>query len=134
MQRISPAIGHMKLKEIRPAHLNNFYVALSKSGLRAGAGKATAKTDLDPRIKTLCSSHKAFAELAGLSATTVDAACKGESVSEDTAKKFAAALSVPVDLKGKKVRMSASQVVMVVHCLRLQADHVLTVVLFSQIP
>ncbi len=96
MQRISPAIGHMKLKEIRPAHLNQLYLALSKPGLRVGAGKAIAKTDLNPRIKTLCSSHKAFAELAGLSATTVDAACKGESVSEATAKKIAAALSAPV--------------------------------------
>ncbi|MBQ9662379.1 MAG: site-specific integrase [Oscillospiraceae bacterium] len=88
MQRISPAIGYMKLKDIRPQHLNKFYSQLSVPGQRATEGKATAKTDLHSKIKALGLSHKTFAEQAGLSAATVDAACRGQTVSESSARKI----------------------------------------------
>lgn len=94
MQRISPELGYRKLKDIRPSHLNNFYVALAEPGLRKNGGKAKAKPGLRDKVKARCPSHKAFAELAGVSAATVDAACRGKIISEATARKIAEALSV----------------------------------------
>lgn len=92
MQRISPALGYLKLKEIRPQHLNRFYKHLAAPGQRATEGKATTKADLNGKIKALGLSHKAFGERAQLSAATVDDACRGQTVSESTARKISAAL------------------------------------------
>ena len=49
--RVNDAIGHMKLKDIRPVHLNQFYEALSKSGIKRGTEKATASVDLKTILK-----------------------------------------------------------------------------------
>ena len=46
MGRINQAIGHMKLADIRPQHLNSFYKNLSEPGIRETGGIATAKIDL----------------------------------------------------------------------------------------
>lgn len=46
--RINPAIGYMKLEDIRPAHLNSFYTALSADGLnKHTGGKLSNKTILE---------------------------------------------------------------------------------------
>lgn len=90
LTRINPAIGHMKLNEIRPQHLNRFYKALSASGVRGGLAKATPKTDIGAKIKELGLSHKAAGERAGLSAATVDAICNGKTVSDKSADKLSA--------------------------------------------
>ena len=92
-RRVSPALGHMKLREIRPQHLNRFYAELSEPGQRATGGKARARVAIRPMIKAVCKSHKAFGQRAGLSAATVDAVCRGETVSEGSARKVAAALN-----------------------------------------
>jgi len=48
LPRIIPAIGHIKLCDLRPQHLNNFYEQLTKDGmnLRTG-GKLSSKTILE---------------------------------------------------------------------------------------
>ena len=92
LKRISPAIGHMKLKDIRPQHLNKFYADLKQPGQRFTPGKAKPKPGLNDKVKDCCKSHKDFGKRAGLSAATIDAACRGETVSEATARKIAAAL------------------------------------------
>ena len=46
MIRINQAIGHIKLADIRPQHLNSFYKNLTEPGIRAGGGSATAKIDI----------------------------------------------------------------------------------------
>ena len=50
--RINQAIGHLKLVDIRPQHLNAFYKNLGENGLRKGNGKATAKPALLEKVKT----------------------------------------------------------------------------------
>ena len=50
LTRINETIGHMKLKDIRPQHINQLYEHLSKSGKRS-AIKARAKVDLRALIK-----------------------------------------------------------------------------------
>ncbi len=93
-RRVSPALGYMKLKDIRPQHLNKFYSDLAAPGQRATGGKARAKADINALIEADFPSHKAFAERAGVGPSTVDAVCRGYIVSESTARKIAAALSV----------------------------------------
>lgn len=90
LTRINPAIGHMKLNEIRPQHLNRFYKALSASGVRGGLAKATPKVDIGEIIKALGLSHKAAGEQAGLSSATIDAICRGQTVSDRSAEKLSA--------------------------------------------
>lgn len=51
MGRINQAIGHMKLADIRPQHLNSFYKNLSEPGIRETGGIATAKIDLATWLK-----------------------------------------------------------------------------------
>lgn len=43
MIRINQAIGHIKLADLRPQHLNAFYKNLMEPGIRLGSGIATTK-------------------------------------------------------------------------------------------
>lgn len=40
MERINPAIGHIKLTDLKPQHLNAFYKNLAEEGIRKGADKS----------------------------------------------------------------------------------------------
>lgn len=90
--RINQAIGHLKLQDIRPQHLNSFYKNLSEAGLRAGGGSATAKLDLAKWLKDNHKSRTAIAQAAGISAATVGVAVKGEPIREDKAEAIAQAM------------------------------------------
>lgn len=90
--RINPAIGHLKIADIRPQHLNSFYKNLGESGIRADEGTATAKIDLTAYLKAQKKTKTAVAAAAGISLTTMVAATKGKSVSADTADGIAKAL------------------------------------------
>ncbi len=46
-KRIYPVIGHLKLREIRPDHLNSFYSALAKDGENMKGGKLSNKTIIE---------------------------------------------------------------------------------------
>ena len=48
LERIKPAIGHIKLADLRPQHLNAFYEQLSKDGMnKKTGGKLSNKTILE---------------------------------------------------------------------------------------
>ena len=51
LERINPAIGHIKLAELRPQHLNAFYKNLSDPGIANTGDKATAKADIPALLK-----------------------------------------------------------------------------------
>ena len=90
--RINAAIGHLKLSDIRPQHLNAFYKNLSEPGLRTGGGSATVKIDLAKWLKENKKSRASIAEAAGISAATVGVAVKGEPIRDDKAEAIAAAM------------------------------------------
>ena len=96
LERINAAIGHIKLADIRPQHLNAFYKNLAEPGLRAGGGSATAKMDIAKWLKENKKTRASIAEAAGISAATVGVAVKGEPIREDKAEAIAKAM-------GKKV-------------------------------
>ena len=90
--RINAAIGHIKLANLRPQHLNAFYKNLAEPGLRIGGGSATAKIDLSKWLKDNKKSRAAIAEAAGISAATVGVAVKGDPIREDKAEAIAKAM------------------------------------------
>ena len=92
LPRCDQAIGHLKLSEIRPQHLNLFYQNLKEKGVRNGTGKATAKADLTRILKEQHLTRAALAEKAGTSPTTITTACRGQAIREDKANQIAAAL------------------------------------------
>lgn len=92
MARIDAAIGHIKLAELRPQHLNSFYKNLSEEGVRKGAERAAAKIDLAAWLKENRLSRAEIARRAGISETTVSTAVKGQPVSREKAEAIAAAM------------------------------------------
>lgn len=92
MGRINQAIGHMKLADIRPQHLNSFYKNLSEPGIRETGGIATAKIDLATWLKANKKSRAGIARAAGVAASTVSAAAQGHPIQEGKAEAIAQAM------------------------------------------
>ena len=92
MGRINQAIGHMKLADIRPQHLNSFYKNLSEPGIRETGGIATAKIDLAAWLKANKKSRASIARAAGVAASTVSAAAQGQPIQEAKAEAIAQAM------------------------------------------
>lgn len=94
--RINAAIGHMKLQDIRPEHLDRFYANLAESGIRKSGYRATAIVDLGEILKEKKMTREKLAQTAGISATTVTTACRRERIQGTKAEQIAAALKIPV--------------------------------------
>ena len=90
--RINQAIGHLKIADIRPQHLNSFYKNLSEPGIRIGNGHATAKIDLAAWMKANKKSRAAIAAASGVSASTVSTAARGNPIQEGKAAVIAQAM------------------------------------------
>ncbi len=97
MIRINQAIGHIKLADLRPQHLNSFYKNLAEPGIRIGGGSAKAKIDMVAWLKKNKLSRGKLAEKAGVSAATVGVAVKGESIKIEKAQAIAQAMEKKVD-------------------------------------
>lgn len=94
MERIEPAIGHIKLTELRPQHLNDFYKNLAQAGMRKDSGKAYTKIDLPALLKSKNLTKAAVSDAAGISPTTVTVACRGQKISPAKAEAIAGVLEV----------------------------------------
>ena len=92
MIRINQAIGHIKLADLRPQHLNAFYKNLMEPGIRLGAGIATTKIDLAAWLKQNKKTRAAIAETSGVAASTVSAAARGKPIQEAKAEAIAKAM------------------------------------------
>ena len=91
--RVSAALGHMKVNQIRPAHLMAFYANLSEDGVRKDS-TYTATTAL---LKLLPKGKRArIRETAGLGEETMRGLCSGKPVSRKTAEKVADAAGLPL--------------------------------------
>ena len=113
--RIYPALGHMKLKDIRPDHLNSLYAQLAQPGAGAGNTHAMAKVDLAALLKEKRLTRLELSNVTGLSLKAVYAAVKGERVKKEVAGAISTALGGSVEdffsldtkertLSGKTVR------------------------------
>lgn len=90
--RINQAIGHIKLADLRPQHLNAFYKNLMEPGIRLGSGIATTKIDLAAWLKQNKKTRAGIAEAAGVAASTVSAAARGKPIQETKAEAIAKAM------------------------------------------
>lgn len=92
MVRIDKAIGHLKVTDIRPQHLNQFYENLAEEGVRDSVIKATPKKDIQVLMKEKKLSAAALQRMTGTAASTFAPAIHGKTVSQATADKLSAAL------------------------------------------
>ena len=90
--RINQAIGHLKLADIRPQHLNAFYKNLSESGIRKDGERAVAKIDLAAWLKENHLSRAEIARRAGIGDSTVSAATQGNVIKREKAEVIASAM------------------------------------------
>ena len=90
--RINAAIGHIKLADLRPQHLNALYKNLGESGIRTTGAKATPKTDVRAIMKKQKLSMERIAAQHRISASTVSAACNGRTIDLAKAEILAEAL------------------------------------------
>ena len=95
--RIYPAIGHIKLKDLRADHLNSFYTALSKPGAGKGNSRAMPKIDIAAVLKEHSLTRTKVAEQGNISLRAVYDAAQGKAVSQDAAKGIAEVLKMTFD-------------------------------------
>ncbi len=95
MVRINEALGRLKIVEIQPRHLNQFYQNLAEKNIRATPATAKAREDLQKNnIKKL--SFTAISHQTNISASTIGRAFNGQSVTYKTANAIAQVLNKPV--------------------------------------
>lgn len=94
MVRIDKAIGHIKLSDLRPQHLNAFYKNLGEQGIRADGSKAIASMDFSQLLAKRGLSKAELARRAGVAASTVSAATQGKPISRKKAECIATALDL----------------------------------------
>lgn len=92
--RIYPAIGHIKLKDLRVDHLNSLYTELSKKGARKGNAHAVTKIELSVLLKENNLTRAEIAKRSGLSSSTVSSIVRGQPVSVQAAASAAAAMGL----------------------------------------
>ena len=97
MERINPAIGHIKLADIKPQHLNAFYKNLAEEGIRKGADRAQTKVDLPALLKKKGVTRAQVAALAGVAPMTVTTAAQGKKITLERARMISTALGYQVN-------------------------------------
>ncbi len=94
--RVNQAIGHKKLTDIRPAHLNLFYENLAEEGVRANSEKHVLKLDLAAWMAENKVSKAELSRRAHIAPSTVQKLLAGGQVSPSTAEQVAAAVGMPI--------------------------------------
>lgn len=92
LERINPAIGHLKLTDIRPQHLNAFYANLGEAGISTKGDKAQTRVDLYATMKDKHITRTQLAAESGVSASTITTACQGKKINLGSADVIAKAL------------------------------------------
>lgn len=85
LERCDQGIGHLKLTDIRPHHLNSFYENLMEDGIRKSSQKAITKVDLKAYLKAHSITKAATVQQAGISKGTLDNACNGKPITMSSA-------------------------------------------------
>lgn len=96
LARINPAIGHIKLADLRPQHLNALYKNLGEPGISNRGDRAQARVDIPALVKKKNLSRGEVAKLAGVAPATVTLACGGKKITLATAQAIAGALGKDV--------------------------------------
>lgn len=95
LTRINAAIGHIRLDNLQPKDLTQYYNKLAESGTRKDT-TYKARIDISGMLKTRHITRQSLAARCELSINTIAVAVHGEAVSATTAQKISSALGVPV--------------------------------------
>ncbi|HAE51678.1 MAG TPA: site-specific integrase [Ruminococcus sp.] len=97
LKNINAAIGEIKLTKLQSHHLQEFYNNLRENGIKQ-AGSYAVANDLKSIMKALNINRSELAETAGVSKSTVTAACKTNNhISIESAEKIAKGLNMPLE-------------------------------------
>lgn len=92
MQRITPALGHIKLSKLQPHHLMEFYNNLGEDGIRLDT-KYKPCNNFKDIITAAGVTQKELSEKSGISLTSIRACINCQNVSKNTAENLSAALN-----------------------------------------
>ena len=92
---INAEIGHMRLTDIRPQHLNNFYESLERCGVRKTAERATPIVDFKAYLKSKKVTQENLHQQSGVGMMTIRSALNGENILLEKAQKLCETLGVP---------------------------------------
>lgn len=114
LERINLAIGHMKVTDIRPKHLNMLYANLMEPNIREVQAEAKAKADLREIIRKRELSLSEVSRRAGIAHSTLRRACEGGKITASRAARIANVLQQPVkalfEMDGQAKPLSAKTV------------------------
>jgi len=96
LKRVNEGIGHFKLTDIKPQHLNNLYEQLAQAGIRANNEKAICKVNLKETLKQAGMTKEKLSQLSSVSTQTISTAYKQEIISLEKAEAIAKALNLSV--------------------------------------
>ncbi|MBQ9346100.1 MAG: site-specific integrase [Oscillibacter sp.] len=96
LKRINQAIGHIKLGELRTAHINSFYRNLQEAGVR-NRTVAVCKMNLQKRIGTEHGALTAFSRKSGVSRSTIRQAIDKKPINKESAEAIAVAAGIRME-------------------------------------
>ncbi len=96
LPRINAGIGHIKLSDLRPQHLNNLYEQLAQNGIRANSKKAVCKVDLKTFLKNLGITKEDLSKEACVSLAVLTSCYHKNTIQHDKAKAISDALKMPL--------------------------------------
>lgn len=96
MKRLSPAIGHMKLKDIRPQHISALNRELAREGIRQEPSSAQPKDNFRETVYRKFSSQREMSRACGVHPSILCECCNGQRVLLKTAEKMCSALGEDV--------------------------------------
>lgn len=96
MQRVSPALGHIRMDKLRPSHLLQFYNQLEGVENQNTLSYIAAQ-GLEKAVKESGITKARLCELAGVGVATLRAAQTGKAVSGESASRIAQALHMPLN-------------------------------------
>ncbi len=134
LSRIIPAMGHLKIGKITPAHLMKFYNNLAEEGIRKDT-KYICTIDLKAAAIKKHKTKQAFSEAAGISLYTLNNAINGQNVTQTSAEKICSALGISLQkaFKANSEKTTLSDKVLL-HHHRLLSTIFQTAVMWQVIP
>jgi integrase len=91
---VNPEIGHMKIGDIRPQHLNQLYEKLLQPGQRKGTEKVSVKLDLRTLLAEKGMKISELHRLSGVSRPRITFLCSGKLIKQTGTEKIAEVLGV----------------------------------------
>lgn len=97
LKRINQGIGHLKLQDIKPQHLNQLYEQLGQEGIRKNLERAVCYVNLKSTLNTMGITNQCLHVKSGISLATIRKACQLEPIMPDKANMISSCLGIPLE-------------------------------------